>query len=101
MSEEEKQLIIELLFNKYKENKDEKILKLIDKVNKSNFIAEQIIMQWATIDSEKNNNETLIDVNELFYKTLDLSNTHLLITNKRIKVLTPEDFLRRRKEKLQ
>lgn len=98
MKEEEKQLIIELLFNKYKENKDEKILKLIDKVSKSNFIAEHLVMQWATIGSEKNNNETLIDVNELFYKTLDLSNTHLWITNKKIEVLTPEDFKRRREE---
>ena len=101
MKEEEKKIIIDLLFKEYRKTKDEKILKLIDKVNKSNFIAEQIIMQWATIGSGKNNNETLIDVNELFYKTLDLSNTHLWITNKRIEVLSPEDFLRRRKEELQ
>ena len=45
MKKEDKELIIDLLFAKYKENKDEHILDLIKKIEKINFVAEKLIME--------------------------------------------------------
>ena len=45
MKQEDKELIIDLLFAKYKENKDEHILDLIKKIEKINFVAEKLIME--------------------------------------------------------
>ena len=98
MKEEEKKLIIDLLFNKFKENKDESILKLIEKVNKINFVAERVDFSYSMIGSSKNNEETLIDYDNMFFELLDLSNTNLYIKGKKIKVLTHEEFHRKLKE---
>ena len=82
MKKEERELIIDLLFNKYKENKDEKILDLIKKVEKINFSAERVIIQNSHIIT----NGDIINLENLYVKVLDLSNTHLEISNEKIKV---------------
>lgn len=50
MKKEDKELIIDLLFAKYKENKDEHILDLIKKIEKINFVAEKLVMTDSLID---------------------------------------------------
>lgn len=50
MKKEDKELIIDLLFAKYKENKDEHILDLIKKIEKINFVAENLVMTNSLID---------------------------------------------------
>lgn len=50
MKKEDKELIIDLLFVKYKENKDEHILDLIKKIEKINFVAESVVMDHSLID---------------------------------------------------
>ena len=50
MKKEDKELIIDLLFAKYKENKDEHILDLIKKIEKINFVAENLVMTNSFVD---------------------------------------------------
>ena len=50
MKQEDKELIIDLLFAKYKENKDEHILDLIKEVEKTNFAVNKLILENAHID---------------------------------------------------
>ena len=51
MKQKDKDLIIDLLFAKYKENKDEQILDLIKKVEKINFVAEKLIINNTIINT--------------------------------------------------
>lgn len=84
MKEEDKELIIDLLFAKYKENKDEHILDLIKKIEKINFVAEKLVMENTHI--KLNTEEGLIDCRDLFFDELDLSNVYLEMSKKKIKV---------------
>lgn len=83
MKDEEKKLIMELLFNKFEETKDTSILKLIEKVSKSNFIAQHLKLVNVKIKSDK---KPIIDFNELYFNTLDLSGTCLKIENNNISI---------------
>lgn len=83
MKKEEKQLIIDLLFDKYKKTKEDEILDLIKKVEKVNFSANNFILCNSYITGEK----ALIDCNDLSFDTLDLSNTYLEIKDNKIKIL--------------
>lgn len=84
MKQEDKELIIDLLFAKYKENKDEHILDLIKKIEKINFVAEKLIMENVHVNL--NPDEGIINWQDLFFDELDLSNTHLEMSKKKIKV---------------
>lgn len=84
MKQEDKELIIDLLFAKYKENKDEHILDLIKEIEKTNFIVNKLILENAHIDL--NPNEGIINWKDLFFDELDLSNTHLEMSKKKIKI---------------
>lgn len=84
MKQKDKELIIDLLFAKYKENKDEQILDLIKKVEKINFVAESLIMNNTIINTSTNEGD--IDWTDLFFDVLDLSNAHLEISKKKIKL---------------
>ena len=88
MKQKDKELIIDLLFAKYKENKDEHILDLIKKIEKINFVAESLIMEKSVIDL--NIDEGDIDWTDLFIDTLDLSNVHLEMSKKKIKIKNKE-----------
>ena len=83
MDDEEKKLIMELLFNKFEETKDTSILKLIEKVSRSNFIAQHLKLVNVKIKSDK---KPIIDFNELYFNTLDLSGTCLKIENNNISI---------------
>lgn len=83
MNEVEKKLIMELLFNKFEETKDTSILKLIEKVGKSNFIAQHLKLVNVKIKSDK---KPIIDFSELYFNTLDLSGTCLKIENNNISI---------------
>ena len=83
MKDEEKKLIMELLFNKFEETKDTSILKLIEKVSRSNFIAQHLKLVNVKIESDK---EYIMDFNELYFNTLDLSYTCLKIENNNISI---------------
>lgn len=83
MNDEEKKLIMELLFNKFEETKDTSILKLIEKVSRSNFIAQHLKLVNVKIKSDK---KPIIDFNELYFNTLDLSGTCLKIENNNISI---------------
>lgn len=83
MKDEEKKLIMELLFNKFEETKDTSILKLIEKVSRSNFIAQHLRLVNVEIKIGK---KPIIDFNELYFNTLDLSGTCLKIENNNISI---------------
>lgn len=84
MKKEDKELIIDLLFAKYKENKDEYILDLIKKIEKINFVAEKLVMTNSFIDLKVD--EGIVDWTDLFFDVLDLSNVHLEMSKKKIKI---------------
>lgn len=84
MKQEDKELIIDLLFAKYKENKDEHILDLIKEVEKTNFAVNKLILENAHIDL--NPEEGTINWKDLFFDELDLSNTYLEMSMKKIKI---------------
>ena len=84
MKKEDKELIIDLLFAKYKENKDEHILDLIKKIEKINFVAENLVMTNSLIDLKID--EGIVDWTDLFFDVLDLSNVHLEMSKKKIKI---------------
>ena len=81
MNNEEKELIIDLLFKKYKENKDKMILDLIKKVEAINFSVKNVILTNSRITSA-----AALDFNNLSFDTLDLSNTNLLIEDGKVKI---------------
>lgn len=88
MNEVEKKLIMELLFNKFEETKDTSILKLIEKVSRSNFIAQHLRLVNVKINVEikSDKKQPIIDFNELYFNTLDLSGTCLKIENNNISI---------------
>ena len=88
MKQEDKELIIDLLFANYKENKDEHILDLIKEIEKTNFIVNKLIIENAHIDL--NPDEGIINWKDLFFDELDLSNTHLEMSKKKIKIKNKE-----------
>lgn len=79
MKKEDKELIIDLLFAKYKENKDEHILDLIKKIEKINYAVKRLVMTESSIDSKV---EGTIDLTDLYFDVLDLSNIHLEISSR-------------------
>ena len=84
MKQEDKELIIDLLFAKYKENKDEHILDLIKEIEKTNFVVNKLIIENAHIDF--NPDDGIINWKNLFFDELDLSNIHLEMSKKKIKI---------------
>ena len=83
MKKEDKELIIDLLFAKYKENKDEYILDLIKKIEKINYTAQKLVMTNSSIDLKR---EGTIDLTDLYFDVLDLSNVHLEMNKEKIKI---------------
>ena len=86
MNKEDKALIIDLLFDKYKEIRDPKILDLMKEVGELNFTAKHFIMRNTNIITDET-----INFDDLSYEELDLSDIGLEIKNRKIKVIKKEN----------
>jgi len=85
MNKKDKELIIDLLFDKYKETRDLKILDLMKKVGELNFTINHLIMRNTNIITDET-----INFDDLSYEELDLSDTCIEIKNRKIKVTEKE-----------
>lgn len=86
MNKEDKALIIDLLFDKYKETRDAKILDLMKKVGELNFTANHFIMRNTNIITDETMN-----FDDMSYEELDLSDICIEIKNRKIKVTKKEN----------
>ena len=86
MNKEDKALIIDLLFDKYKETRDLKILDLIKEVGELNFTAKYFIMRNTNIITDET-----INFDDLSYEELDLSDICVEIKNRKIKITKKEN----------
>jgi hypothetical protein len=87
MNKKDKELIIDLLFDKYKETRDPKILDLMKKVGELNFTANHLIMRNTNIITDETMN-----FDDLSYEELDLSDMCVEIKNKKIRVTKIENI---------
>ena len=87
MNKKDKELIIDLLFDKYKETRDSKILDLMKKVGELNFTINHLIMRNTNIITDET-----INFDDLSYEELDLSDTCIEIKNRKIKVTEKENI---------
>lgn len=86
MNKEDKALIIDLLFDKYKETRDLKILDLMKEVGELNFTAKYLIMRNTNIITDET-----INFDDLSYEELDLSDMCVEIKNRKIKITKKEN----------
>lgn len=86
MNKEDKALIIDLLFDKYKETRDSKILDLMKEVGELNFTAKYLIMRNTNIITDET-----INFDDLSYEELDLSDICVEIKNRKIKITKKEN----------
>lgn len=100
MNNEEKEIIVDLLWRKYKKTKNKKLLELIEKINRINFSFEHINFRNCYLTGATNSNKPFIDANNFLYEILDLSNTYLKFSNNSIKVIALEEWQKLSKIKI-
>lgn len=92
MNEQEKEIIIELLLKKYKKTRDEKLLDLAKKVNKTNIIIENMDLSFSKVIVDENIDNVVFDAKNPTYKNLDLSHSFIKVSNSGIKIINKKTY---------